>query len=318
MTKKAKSKKINTESIAVAPDDKTIKTKKSTSSNKKTTLKPKAFIPRLLCFTNIDAKKTHPYSFLENILNQSYPEVYYIFNIFIESKNDEILYKKILKKFFNPTKIKINFFLHNTHDIQDHLIGFSNFERQSYNMFFYINSDAIYLENYISDIISAYDPGSDISNIKFDKNLSNKYNYILNNKTLDILIKQKSSATNNSWMLLIEDHNLSIKEIENISSAILVNTKEPEQEVRNSNHKNDYYNLIDNEFFTVCIFEHNFWSSYIYLNKRNNRMYNIYNDDHGAFNIKDDNSIIINWDTWGEEIFYKKNIDNIYYYSIHK
>ena len=120
------------------------------------------------------------------------------------------------------------------------------------------------------------------------------------------------------WMLLIEDHNLSIKEIENISSAILVNTKEPEQEVRNSNHKNDYYNLIDNEFFTVCIFEHNFWSSYIYLNKRNNRMYNIYNDDHGAFNIKDDNSIIINWDTWGEEIFYKKNIDNIYYYSIHK
>ena len=48
-------------------------------------------------------------------------------------------------------------------------------------------------------------------------------------------------------------------------------------------------------------------------------MYHIENDDHGAFEIVDDDTIKIVWDTWGDEIFYKhKTRNNEYYYSASK
>ena len=94
-------------------------------------------------------------------------------------------------------------------------------------------------------------------------------------------------------------------------------TKKKTQHV-NVNTDDTYYKSIDNENFALCVFEHNYWSSFVYLNKRNNRMYNIDNDDHGAFDIKDNDTINITWDTWGDEIFYKKYDNDNYFYSINE
>lgn len=74
--------------------------------------------------------------------------------------------------------------------------------------------------------------------------------------------------------------------------------------------------LVDDEFFTLVYLKHKAWASYIYLNKRNNRLYNIINNDHGSFLIKN-NMLYIQWDLWPQEIFTKKTIsDTIFYYEI--
>lgn len=309
------------QSDTIIPKDNKVKYKNTKKNNKQ------IFIPRVLCFTNIDTSKIEPYTFLENISNQSYKNIYFIYNIFIESKEEENFYKKILKHLINPTTIKINFLLKKINNPSDHLISFSNFEHQIYNMFIYIDSSGIYMPNYIDNLIKQYSPDHDIVHIPLNKygdtdkdnRKNNKYNYILNNKSLDILLKNKSLIDNSAS--IVHEHKLQVKEIKDNRDAFIIKQTEAvitNNEINSSSSNNNYYQFIDNEFFTICIFEHNFWSSFVYLNKRNNRMYNIYNDDHGAFSIKDEDSIIINWDTWGEEIFYKHYIDNKYYYSINK
>jgi hypothetical protein len=313
-TKKIPNKKTSTiepnaSTHAVTNTTNNIKAKIKSSKNSK-------FIPRLLCFSNIDANTICPYYFIQNILNQSYSSDY-IFNIFVETKDIEQIYKKILKKYTNISTIRINFYLNEIFNINNHLIGFSNTEYQAYNTFLYMDSKAIYLSDYINSIISMYDYRYDITNIRFQYNLYNNlsYNYILNNKSLDILIKNKIYTTKNSWEKLLQEYKLKTKDILDTENSALSGIK---KEIKNNDitSNDNNYKLIENEFFTICIFEHHFWSSYIYLNKRNKRMYNIFNDDHGAFEIQND-TIKIKWDAWGDETFYKKQLDDkTYYYSI--
>lgn len=72
--------------------------------------------------------------------------------------------------------------------------------------------------------------------------------------------------------------------------------------------------LVENEYFTLVYAKHRTWQSYLYLNKRNNRLYNINNNDHGSFKI-DGDKLHINWDAWNEEIYTKKMLNKIYYYQ---
>jgi hypothetical protein len=291
----------------------------------KTKNKPKVeFIPRVLCFSNIDASIVCPYYFIQNIIkHQSYAEINYIINVFIESKEEEHVYKKILKGFINPSNIRVNFFIKSIANIQDHLIGFANIEHQKYNTFLHIEGSAIYLPEYINYIISQYNHESDIVEIKFENNLnnntSNTYNYILNNKALDILIKNKQYFVDNGWLSIINQNNLKTKSIRDTDYSYSYISKEIEAKPKEHQSDNQKYLMMEDDFFALCMFEHNFWSSYIYMNKRNHRMYNILNDDHGAFEIQDDKNIKIKWDTWGDEMFYRRNMDGTtYYYSINK
>lgn len=72
--------------------------------------------------------------------------------------------------------------------------------------------------------------------------------------------------------------------------------------------------LVENIHFLLVYAKHKTWQSYLYLNKRNNRLYNINNDDHGSFKIND-NKLHINWDAWDEETYEKKQLNKIYYYQ---
>lgn len=317
---KANNKKTPNKKAITADSGETIQIVSKSTKNTKIKTKSsqrKEFIARLLCFSNIDANTISPYYFIQNILNQEYTSGHYIFNVFIDNKDTEHTYKQILKKFISPS-VKINFYLKELANINDHLIGLSNIEYQAYNIFLYIDCAGVYLSDYISNIINKYNSKYDILNIRFQNNLYNNqaYNYILNNKSIDILIKNKTQTTPNRWSTLIEDHKLKTHDIFDTDNSILSGIK-PEVSFVDTSSQNDTYQLTENELFTLCMFEHHFWSSYVYLNKRNNRMYNIFNDDHGAFEIQD-NTIKIKWDSWGDEIFYKKQLNNkAYYYSIH-
>jgi hypothetical protein len=291
-----------------------IKKSKPVKINKTTKTIPTTteFIPRLLCYTNIDIDATSPLLIIPNLIHQSYSNIYFLINIFVNNKNEETLYKKHTKSLLDPSKIKINYWMKSNKDINNHLVGFYNFEHEKYNMFLYMHNN-IYFYDYIKNVIKNYDHTKDINNIFCEE--SDTYNYIINNKVLDLLLKNKS----HDFTSIITDFNL---EINNITSKDVIgyynsNTEVKETIESNTSESQPYYKHIENEFFAICIFEHNYWSSYIYLNKRNNRMYNIFNDDHGSFKIQND-QIIITWDTWGDEIFYKKNIDGSYYYSIHQ
>jgi hypothetical protein len=296
---------------------KTRKSKPTKAIEAQFTPTPVKFVPRLLCFSNIDADVICPYHYIQNIVTQSYTNAHYIFNIFVSSKDDELVYKKILKPFFNPSTMKFTFFLKDLANIQNHLVGFLNTEYKNYNMFAYLDPNGVYQPTYLQNLVDQYDHSIDIVTIKFYRDSSGAYNYILNNKSLDILMQNRASGASD-WLGVIKEHNLNTKDIEDKTSLvfksaihktkdILVNASSPEQN----------YQLIEHDFFTLCVFEHYFWSSFVYLNNRNHRMYNVVNDDHGAFEIQSDNTIKIKWDTWGDETFYKKYVnDNIYYYSI--
>lgn len=283
--------------------------------------KPESFIARLLCFSNIDASITNPYYALQNIIiNQTYNQANYIINIFVESKEEEQIYKKILKPLINPSNIKINFYIKSLNNINDHLIGFLNVEYQKYNMFLYLDYRITYSPTYLQNITSKYNHKYDITEIKTKNNFhhlnDNIYNYILNNKTLDILIKNKSKASDNNWISVVADNKLTTSSILDEEHSFLYIKEQPQPILNKEYNTNKQYAILEDEFFVLCMFEHNFWSSYVYLNKRNNRMYNILNDDHGAFEISE-NQILIKWDTWGDEIFYKKRIDDkTYFYCI--
>jgi 6-phosphogluconolactonase (cycloisomerase 2 family) len=72
--------------------------------------------------------------------------------------------------------------------------------------------------------------------------------------------------------------------------------------------------LVENEYFLLVYVKHKTWQSYLYLNKRNNRLYNINNNDHASFKI-DNDQLHINWDDWDAEIYTKKTLNNIYFYK---
>jgi hypothetical protein len=72
--------------------------------------------------------------------------------------------------------------------------------------------------------------------------------------------------------------------------------------------------LVENEYFLLVYVKHKTWQSYLYLNKRNNRLYNINNNDHASFKIQGD-QLHINWDDWDDEIYTKKTLNNIYFYQ---
>jgi hypothetical protein len=69
-----------------------------------------------------------------------------------------------------------------------------------------------------------------------------------------------------------------------------------------SDHSSDDVDYMENDHFILALFQHKWWSSYMYLNKRNNRLYHINNDDHGAF-MMDEDKCKVTWDNWGDETF---------------
>lgn len=185
-----------------------------------------------------------------------------------------------------------------------------------------VNNDSIELGKYES--IGVWQPDVD-SKTKFGM----PFTYVFNRKALDIILKLKNEDTKKihffedpAWRTKWREAKLKSKVIKNFDNAIYhIHGKnssssylmKPSTPLSNSTDKP--FEFLENEYFCVCMVQHTHWASYVYLNKRNNRMYNITNDDHGAFDVNED-KLKISWDNWGEEMFKKVSMNNDSYYYV--
>lgn len=311
------------------------------------------FIPRPLCFTTSYNRPYELYNTINSVLNQTYKDIKYSVAINIDNKEDESKYKLLLKELATDKRLNI-LFTKNKSQHENYLYPIKNGKYENYNLFIKLDDDDIYKPDYIENIINIYKQkkpdvisakistqinGSKIESGSFesigvwqpDVSSSTKFGmpftYAFNKKALSILFKLTADELSSihafedpGWRTKWRESGIKSYVIDKFTSAIYRihghNTSSSYLYKANDNEKN--YLSIDNDNFSVCIFEHNYWTSYVYLNKRNNRMYHIDNDDHGAFEISEDN-INIKWDDWGEEVFYRKKINNnMFFYSVNK
>lgn len=311
---------------------KTVVKKTKTKVAKKVTAKRKTktsnSILRILCFSNFSKDPKSLLTYLNEFNNQTYTEVDFILNIYTKSKAEHKIYKDIIASYRPINNIKIVFNNKYNDDNSDDLYLLEHIAKEKYNTFIYCDTDFNYNPNHIENLINIYKekPCDALcvscdkiveKNFNLKKSNEKKYNFVFNNKAIDIL-SALSDRSKNEWIPAWSEHKIKVRQLGHLNTLFIIENNQEELNDLNSDNDDSYYQSIDNENFALCIFDHNYWSSFVYLNKRNNRMYNIDNDDHGAFEIKDNDTINIKWDTWGDEIFYKKYAGNSYYYSINE
>lgn len=311
------------------------------------------FIARPLCFTTSYNRPYELYNCINSILNQTYKDFQYAVSINIDSKDDEGKYKLLLSPFLTDKRLSV-FFTKNQSQHDNYLSPIKNSKYDNYNLFLKIDDDDIYKPEYINTMIDIYKTKKpDIVSCKISTQINGgkieygnfesigvwqpdvadkikfgmPFTYAFNKRALSILLKTTHSEL--SSIHHFEDPGWRTKWREaKIKSYVIDKSNNAIYNIHGKNTSSSYlykgddggknYMSIDNDHFILCIFEHNYWTSYVYCNKRNNRMYHIDNDDHGAFEINKD-LVKITWDDWGEETFYKKELsNNMFYYSINK
>ena len=308
-------------------------------------------IERILCFTTSYKRPYELYHCINSILTQKHEDFKYCVSINIDERSEEVGYQSLLAPLTKDKRLQI-VFNQNQSQHDNYLAPIKHAKYEQYNLFIKIDDDDIYSPNYISTMLKEYKKhkidilscstkhqinGANIQTGNFasigvwqkDTESSVKFGmpftYVFNKRALAALLK-----TTNQELAKIhhfEDPGWRTKWREaGLTSYVLGSCPEATYNIHGKNTSSSYlhskdgtsHECIDNEHFAVCSFEHQYWTSYVYLNKRNNRMYHISNDDHGGFKITD-NEIVISWDDWGEEIFYKKQTsETSYYYASHK
>lgn len=140
--------------------------------------------------------------------------------------------------------------------------------------------------------------------------------YVLGKKSIDIIRNQINTELDlpeingdKGCFAILSQHNIENKQIQIDKFIPSIQNEVPDI-------SGDQLTYIDNEYCAIYQFVHHFWSSYIYLNKRNNRLYHIDNDDHGEFNKINQKQVVVKWDDWGEETFELINSGEVPYYKV--
>lgn len=312
-----------------------------------------SFYEKVLCFTTSYKRPYMLYNCIRGILNQTLTNFHYCVNICVDDDRDKSQYESLLKDFIGHEKLTV-IFSDRKSQHENYLKPILSQNRDKYNLFVKIDDDDIYAPTYLEKAVSLYKEkntdilsfglnkiinGSDVhfghydsigtwqpdldSDIKFGMPCT----YIFNQSALNILVKLTSQdvaqihrfedpAWRTAWReagltsSVVNDWDLATYHVhgKNSSSTFMYEDKESlDQNV----------NYVENDHFILALFKHNWWSSYMYLNKRNNRLYHINNDDHGAF-IMDGDLLKITWDNWGEEMFEKQKISGNKYQFVQK
>lgn len=306
---------------------------------------PDSFFEKVLCFTTSYKRPYMLYNCIKGILNQTHSNFLYSVNINIDNERDKVQYEELLKEFKNNPKLSV-IYTQNSPQHENYLKPILNQGREKYNLFIKIDDDDIYHSDYISKMISLYKKNkTDIlscslnktingpnvefgkfesigvwkpdteSNIKFGMPCT----YVFNQSALNILIKLSTKDISKihrfedpAWRTAWRDAGLTSSVVENFELATYhIHGKNSSSSFMYNDEDQEDINYIEDDNFILAIFKHRWWQSYVYLNKRNNRMYQINNDDHGAFVLSED-QCKITWDNWGEEIFHKEKIGNKY------
>lgn len=305
-----------------------------------------------LCFTTSKDRPYMLYNCVSNILNQSYNDFIYYINININNDKDKISYNDLLKDFKDDPRLHF-FFSQSKTQHENYLKPIIEAGIDKYNLFIKIDDDDIYKKYYIENIITLYKKNKkDILSCSLNYTINGKSllkgafdsigiwpgdnspikfgmpcTYVMNRSAINILLRMtpeyirsihqfEDPAWRTEWRnaglksIVVKNFDHAIYNIhgKNISSSYLYNE---------SDHtiQKNIIRYIENDYFILSNIKHKWWESYCYFNKRNNRIYNIINDDHGAF-IINNNELKIMWDNWGEEIFIKKQKENVSYFEL--
>lgn len=307
---------------------------------------------RILCFTTSYRRPYMLYNCIRNILNQTFNDFTYYVNINIDHPNEQDRYNKLLSEFVTDQRLHI---IYNQNDSQhqNYLKPIISAGRDKYNLYIKIDDDDIYKSTYLSNIITAYKKhkkdilssilhlsinGADIHTDKFESigiwqpDLDSKIKfgmpctYVMNQSAVNILLNMTDEEVraihpfeDPAWRTKWREAKLTSYVLKKCDDVIYnIHGKNSSSSFlyqdTNNNIDNNYV-YIENDYFLLSFIQHHWWDSYIYFNKRNNRLYNIKNDDHGAY-VLSDNHLSITWDNWGKEDFIKVNKDKSTYFQI--
>lgn len=297
---------------------------------------------KVLCFTVSYNRPYYIYNTINNILNQSYKDFEYSVRINIDQNNDKLMYEKLLQDFKDDNRLKISYG-HNLSQ-QKNYINSINSLYNDHDILIKIDDDDIYHKNYLqtgiklfneldTDILSfnsfihinnrkLYNKMESIGWWKGDKdqeiNFGMPPTYFFNKRAFDLIkdltddeVKKIHLFEDGAWRVAWRNNNLRSIIMDNeIFTYHIHGNNISSKFLYDGDQNNSFY--IDNEYCLIYKFKHPDWSSYVYLNKRNNRAYNIKNDDHGGFKRIDHATIEIKWDNWGKEKFIRVHSGNYY------
>lgn len=298
---------------------------------------------RVLCFTTSYRRPYMLYNCIRNILSQTFTDFTYYVAINIDHPNQQGWYAKLLEEFKTDKRLHL-IYSQNSSQHQNYLKPIIAAGRDKYNLYVKIDDDDIYRSTYLDTMITAYKKhkkdilsailntsinGSSVNIEKFESigvwqpDVDSKIKfgmpctYIMNQSAINILLKMSDdevkaihSFEDPAWRTKWREAKLSsyvIKNCDDIIYNIHGNNSSSSylyKEPNTTPKQTDEYEYIENEYFILSMLKHSWWDSYVYLNKRNNRLYNIQNDDHGAY-VLDGNNLEVTWDNWGKEQFEK-------------
>lgn len=301
---------------------------------------------RPLCFTTSSNRPYMLYNCINSILNQTHKEFHYCVNINIINEQEKELYTKLLSDFSDDTRLSV-IYSDNKSQHENYLKPIITSGRDKYNVFIKIDDDDIYRKKYLENILALYKKhkkdilscslkytingkmiqqgafdsigvwaGDQNSDIKFGMPCT----YVMNQSAINVLLKLTPQYVRSIHMFEDPAWRTEWRKA-GLKSVVIKNFEDAIYNIHGKNTSSSYLykedvkhniNYLENDFFMLCMIKHKWWESYAYFNKRNNRMYNINNDDHGAY-LLSGNQLSIMWDNWGEETFIKKTDGVIYY-----
>lgn len=302
-------------------------------------------LKNIYCFTTSYKRPYHLYNTINNILNQSYKDIKYCININIDNESEEILFNDLMHD-LRDDRLKI-LYSYNEQQYINYIKALNLCNDDPDGIYIKIDDDDIYHKQYIEFIVDVFDSTeadivssniySTINNNEISKNkissignwsgddhhikfgFPTTYSFNFRAKQIIHSIKNKDYASIHPfedavWRSFWRKHNLKSTIVDNHHFTYHIHGKNVSSSyLLNQNPVIINKSYIDNEHCLIAQFQHKSWESYIFFNKRNNRCYNINNDDHGTFTIKDD-SITIFWEDYdARETFVKHKADGIIY-----
>lgn len=216
---------------------------------------------------------------INSILNQSYTNFTYDLYIVTELDSEEFLYQDLLASFANDNRLKYHFI--------SNLLPYNHFEKSYNHLYIEINPTFIYHKSFFEYIIN-----------DFTQTDNSIIHYLPTFYICEDNIK-KNNKSNLACTVINKSTNIDKSDIKYTNNLI-------GQDIPINDPTKIYF--IDNKYCGIYWFNHPKWQSYVYLNKRNNRAYNINNNDHGKYEHIDDYKIKIIWDQYESEIF--QRVDN--------
>ena len=298
---------------------------------------------KVMCFTTSYRRPYHLYNIVNNILNQTYTDIFYAIGVSIDVKQDIVDYKNLLSHFMKDHRVK--FYFHNNleqHENYIYPIIQNNYEE--YDIFIKIDDDDIYKSNYIETILTKYNKykcdvlscnikteinNNRIINGKFDNvggywhgdlesniQFGMPFTYVFNNKALNIILQYNSQQLKAihpfedvGWRTKWREHNITSKVLQDSDLAIYnIHGKNISSSQCLLPHTDS---RLQNDNYSIIYIKHKWWASHCVIYHQTARLFNIANNDHGSFSINQ-KEMTINWDKYNTELFVLDENSNIY------